>query len=99
TKWLHVKGVFWAQSGPVLSYRQPAQIGFEQLGWNMSGRVKLAIWFSIYFLVYPGIACAQQQVIGAPPEALNMKLVGTSDLQARSGYHPTIQPQAVRWLP
>ena len=35
----------------------------------MSGRVKLAACFSIYFLACPGIAYAQQQVIGAPPEA------------------------------
>ena len=48
----------------------------------MSGRLKLAASFSILFLAGSGIACAQQQVIGAPPEALNMKLVGTSDLQA-----------------
>jgi hypothetical protein len=37
-------------------------------------------------------------VIGAPPEALNMKLVGTSDLQARSGYQPTIHHQGDRWI-
>jgi len=52
----------------------------------MSGRLKLAASFSILFLAYPAIASAQQQVIGAPPEARNMKLVGTNDLQARSGY-------------
>ena len=37
-------------------------------------------------------------MIGAPPEALNMKLVGTSDLQARSGYQPTIHHQGDRWI-
>ena len=64
----------------------------------MSGRLKLAASFSILFLSCPGIACAQQQVIGAPPEARNMKLVGTSDLQARSGYQPTIHHQGDRWI-
>ena len=64
----------------------------------MSGRVKLAAWISIYCLAYPGIAHAQQQVVGAPPEAQNMKLVGTSDLQARSAYQPTIHHQGDRWI-
>src|SRR5947207_5620697 len=64
----------------------------------MSGRLKLAAFFSIFFLAGSGIACAQQQVIGAPPEALNMKLVGTSDLQARSAYQPTIHHQGDRWI-
>ena len=64
----------------------------------MSGRLKLAAWFSILFLACSGIACAQQQVIGAPPEASNMKLVGTSDLQARSAYQPTIHHQGDRWI-
>ena len=64
----------------------------------MSGRLKLAASFSILFLAGSGIACAQQQVIGAPPEALNMKLVGTNDLQARSAYQPTIHHQGDRWI-
>ena len=41
---------------------------------------------------------AQQQVLGAPPEAKNMKLVGMNDLQARSGYQPTIHHQGDRWI-
>ncbi|KRR17944.1 LVIVD repeat-containing protein [Bradyrhizobium retamae] len=64
----------------------------------MSGRLKLAALFSIYLLAGSGIANAQQQVIGAPPEALNMKLVGASDLQARSAYQPTIHHQGDRWI-
>ena len=36
---------------------------------------------------------AQQQKVGAPPEQSNMKLVGWSDLQARSAYQPTIHKQ------
>ena len=43
-------------------------------------------------------AHAQQQVIGAPPEASNMKLVGSNDLQARSAYQPTIHHQGDRWI-
>jgi len=43
-------------------------------------------------------AAAQQQKIGAPPEASNMKLVGTNDLQARSAYQPTIHHQGDRWI-
>src|SRR3979409_921027 len=41
---------------------------------------------------------AQKQTIGAPPEASNMKLVGTNDLQARSAYQPTIHRQGDRWI-
>ena len=35
--------------------------------------------------------------IGDPPEAGNMRLVGMSDLQARSAYQPTIQRQGDRY--
>ena len=38
------------------------------------------------------------QVIGAPPEASNMELVGYNDLQARSAYQPTIHHQGDRWI-
>ena len=43
-------------------------------------------------------ALAQQQKIGAPPEAKNMRLVGMSDLQGRSAYQPTIQKQGDRYI-
>src|SRR5471030_3346578 len=43
-------------------------------------------------------ALAQQQKIGDPPEASNMRLVGWSDLQARSAYQPTIHRQGGRWI-
>jgi len=56
-----------------------------------------AIFFSL-FLVLCGSAFAQSQVIGAPPEASNMKLVGYNDLQARSAYQPTIHHQGERWI-
>ena len=36
--------------------------------------------------------------VGTQPEALNMRLVGYSDLQARTAYQPTIQKQGRRWI-
>ena len=47
-------------------------------------------------LVTPAIA--QQQKAGDPPEASNMRLVGMSDLQARSAYQPTIHKQGDRYI-
>ncbi len=41
---------------------------------------------------------AQQQKVGAPPESSNMRLVGWTDLQARSAYQPTIHRQGDRWI-
>src|SRR5215468_6718044 len=43
-------------------------------------------------------AAAQQQRVGDQPEALNMRLVGYNDLQARSAYQPTIQKQGDRYI-
>jgi hypothetical protein len=43
-------------------------------------------------------ASAQMQKVGAPPEAMNMRLVGYSDLQGRSAYQPTIQRQGNRYI-
>jgi hypothetical protein len=43
-------------------------------------------------------AAAQQQKVGEPPEASNMKLVGWNDLQMRSAYQPTIHHQGDRWI-
>jgi hypothetical protein len=45
-----------------------------------------------------GPAAAQMQKVGDPPEARNMRLVGHSDLQARSAYQPTIAHQGDRWI-
>src|ERR1700739_2457455 len=72
----------------------------------MTGRLKLANCLSVFFSIFLSVfvitcssgAYAQSQVIGAPPEASNMKLVGTSDLQARSAYQPTIHHQGDRWI-
>jgi hypothetical protein len=41
---------------------------------------------------------AQEQKIGAPPETMNMRLVGYDDLQARSAYQPTIHHQGDRYI-
>ncbi|HEV2955139.1 MAG TPA: hypothetical protein VGX95_03390 [Xanthobacteraceae bacterium] len=43
-------------------------------------------------------ASAQMQKVGDPPEANNMRLVGYSDLQARSAYQPTTHHQGDRWI-
>jgi hypothetical protein len=45
-----------------------------------------------------GAAIAQTQKVGAPPEAMNMKLVGYNDLQGRSAYQPTIAHQGDRYI-
>jgi hypothetical protein len=43
-------------------------------------------------------ALSQSQRIGAPPESRNMRLVGYSDLQARSAYQPVIHKQGGRYI-
>src|SRR5580700_2904831 len=43
-------------------------------------------------------ANAEMQKVGAPPEAMNMRLVGYNDLQARSAYQPTIVHQGDRYI-
>ncbi len=58
----------------------------------MNRYVKPAAYLSIFFIAIGNAAYSQQQTIGAPPEASNMKLVGSNDLQARSAYQPT------RWI-
>src|SRR5665213_2758991 len=64
----------------------------------MSCRGILIALVAAVFVACLGGAHAQQQVIGAPPEALNMRLVGSNDLQARSAYQPTIHRQGDRWV-
>src|ERR1043166_6993507 len=45
------------------------------------------------------LGCAEPPLqSGGAPEALNMRLVGSDDLQARSAYQPTIQKQGQRWI-
>jgi hypothetical protein len=43
-------------------------------------------------------ANGEMQKIGAPPETMNMRLAGYSDLQARSAYQPTIVHQGDRYI-
>ena len=43
-------------------------------------------------------ALAQAPKVGDPPEAKNMRLVGHSDLQARSAYQPTIHRYGERYI-
>jgi hypothetical protein len=43
-------------------------------------------------------AAAQEQKRGAPPESMNMRLVGYNDLQGRSAYQPTIHHQGNRYI-
>jgi hypothetical protein len=64
----------------------------------MKGRGLVFAFLSMGFAAWCIGARAQQQVIGAPPEALNMRLVGTNDLQGRSAYQPTIHHQGDRYI-
>jgi hypothetical protein len=56
------------------------------------------LWIGLVLVGIAGAAHAQEQKIGAPPEASNMKLVGWNDLQARSAYQPTIHKQGDRYI-
>ena len=56
------------------------------------------LWIGLSSRGACGRAPAQQQKVGAPPETSNMKLVGWSDLQARSAYQPTIHKQGDRCI-
>src|SRR6201988_414843 len=64
----------------------------------MWGSVTGGTIVAVCLLAGLGEASAQQQKIGAPPEALNMRLVGSNDLQARSAYQPTSHHQGERWI-
>ncbi|WP_299787997.1 hypothetical protein [Ramlibacter sp.] len=44
------------------------------------------------------LAASAQPPADAPAEALNMRLVGTNDLQGRTAYQPTIHKQGKRWI-
>src|SRR3954466_4298497 len=59
----------------------------------------MARWLALAFtplMLAP--ALAQGPKVGDPPEASNMRLVGMSDLQARSAYQPTIHKQGNRYI-
>src|SRR4051794_38534693 len=53
---------------------------------------------SIAALIVALPAAAQSPRVGDPPTAENMRLVGRSDLQARSAYQPTIVHQGSRYI-
>jgi hypothetical protein len=48
--------------------------------------------------VFAASAQAQAPKVGDPPEAKNMRLVGHSDLQARSAYQPVIHKYGARYI-
>jgi hypothetical protein len=58
-------------------------------------RAALCVLAAIAWL---GPAASQTQKVGAAPEAKDMRLVGHSDLQARSAYQPTIHKQGSRYI-
>jgi hypothetical protein len=60
--------------------------------------MKGPIILAVAVLAAASAARAQQQKVGDPPEASNMRLAGWSDLQARSAYQPTIHQQGNRWI-
>src|SRR5262249_14400818 len=62
------------------------------------GKLVLLSGAGLVALSLPFVASAQVQKIGAPPEAKNMRLVGYSDLQARSSYQPVIVHQGNRYI-
>ena len=80
--------------GCVTVEAQPAQIGS---GRTLIFRCVLTA-AALALFACSTAAEAQQQTVGAPPEASNMKLVGSNDLQARSAYQPTIHHQGNRWI-
>ncbi|MGY3440252.1 hypothetical protein ACVW17_000253 [Bradyrhizobium sp. USDA 4473] len=63
----------------------------------MDGRVT-AVCCTFVVVLLAHAASAEQPKIGDSPEASNMRLVGTNDLQARSAYQPTIHHQGDRWI-
>src|SRR5580692_11439987 len=67
----------------------------DNFGWR--GRVSIVACASVALGLIV-TASAEEQHVGAPPEAMNMRLVGYNDLQARSAYQPTIHKQGDRYI-
>src|SRR6266581_2862848 len=66
---------------------------------NRTARVaSLALLAALMAL--PAVAQTRKEApkIGDPPEAMNMRLVGWNDLQARTAYQPTIFKQGGRYI-
>src|SRR5665213_644758 len=59
------------------------------------GRSFVAVMVAVFLT---GPVAAESPKIGDPPEAANMRLVGSNDLQGRSAYQPTIHHQGNRWI-
>jgi hypothetical protein len=71
-------------------------------GW---GEVSMKVSFAALagaLAMIAGLAAAETRKeapkIGDPPEAMNMRLVGTNDLQGRTAYQPTVFKQAGRYI-
>ena len=64
----------------------------------MRRRHRLEASFLLLAVVSASVANAEAPKIGDAPEARNMRLVGMSDLQARSAYQPTIHKQGNRYI-
>ena len=67
----------------------------DNFGWR--GRILIAACASVALGLIV-TASAEEQHVGAPPELMNMRLVGYNDLQGRSAYQPTIHRQNGRYI-
>jgi hypothetical protein len=67
----------------------------DNFGWR--GRVLIVACASVALGLIV-TASAEEQHVGAPPESMNMRLVGYNDLQGRSAYQPTIHHQNGRYI-
>jgi hypothetical protein len=68
--------------------------------WPMA-QILIGVWIGACTCTVLGsviAGSAAEQKIGAPPEAMNMRLVGYNDLQGRSAYQPTIHHQGTRYI-
>lgn len=67
----------------------------------LHGILRHSLHLGLYLLALVPVTApslAQEQSIGAAPEAKNMRLVGYDDLQGRSAYQPTIHKQGDRYI-
>ena len=89
----HDQGCCRHVANPLARAYDPANPGEN----TMTRQALLIVGFLVAaYPLHPSVA--QQQKVGAPPESSNMRLVGWTDLQARSAYQPTIQKQGDRYI-
>src|SRR5258705_6899546 len=71
----------------------------QDIGRRLAGGSAVAA-LGIALLALPAVAQTRPQApkIGDRPEAMNMRLVGTNDLQGRTAYQPTIVKQGNRYI-